>query len=124
VNGMSSIDNYYLLLALMHGVIAMGLFVLILAAMIVRLFRDGMRNAPLPPPASSLSFILFGIYIGIAFAIATAYLGLNAIPIFFMLTGYAEGHLVNGGDASLLAANRTRPKQVVDNRFQFQRIVA
>jgi hypothetical protein len=124
ISGMSSIDNYYLLLALMHGVIALVLFLLILIVPIVRLFRDGMRNAPLPRPANSLSFVLFGIYIGIMFSIATVYLGLNAIPIFFMLTGYAEGHLVNGGDASLIGSNKGRAADVVVSRFQFQRVVA
>lgn len=126
ISGMSSIDNYYLLLALMHGIIALTLFLLILIVPIVRLFRDGMRNAPLPLPVNSLSFVLFGIYIGIMFSIATVYLGLNVIPIFFMLTGYAEGHLVNGGDAGLLTSNsnKTRPDELTMSRFEFQRVVA
>ena len=123
VAGMVSIDNYYLLLALMHGLIATALFTLILLSMAIRLFRDGMRNAPLPPPASSLSFTLFGIYIAIAFAIATAYIGLNVIPIFFMLTGFAEGHLVNRGDASLVSETIVQPAKAAVGAFQFQRVL-
>ncbi len=124
IPGMPSIDNYYLLLALMHGLGATALFTLILVVMAVRLFRDGMRNAPLPAPTSSLSFIMFGIYIGIAFSIATAYIGLNVIPIFFMFTGFAEGHLVNGGDGALISRRKRTIAEVPAQAFQFQRVVA
>jgi hypothetical protein len=104
VSGMPSIDNYYLLLSLMHGVIATGLLVVVMLTLIVRLYRNGMKYAPLQPPGRSLSFTLLGIFAGIAFSIATVYIGGNVMPIFYLLTGFTEGYLLAGGDRTLLPA--------------------
>lgn len=98
VPGMPSIDNYYLLLSLMHGFTATAILLLILAALIARLLRNGFRYAPLKPKGSSLSFSLAGIFAGFAFSVLTVYMGDNVIPIFFTLVGYAEGYLQAGGD--------------------------
>ena len=123
IAGMPSIDNYYLLLALMHGVIAPALLFLILAITCVRLYRNGMQSAPLEPPGSSLSFDLFGIYIGFAFSIATVYMGENVLPMFFIMLGFTEGYLLAGGDRSLsgaTVATQLAPVQA----FRFRRVVA
>jgi len=107
VSGMPSIDNHYLLLALMHGLLAPLLFVGLLVTSTVRLLRNGFRHAPLKPLGSSLSFTLAGIMIGSLFTFLTVYLGENALPILFLTIGFAEGYLVAGGDATMKA------KQVV-----------
>lgn len=101
VAGMPSIDNYYLLLSLMHGVVATLLLAALLAGMTIRLLRNGMRSGMLRPKGSSLSFRLAGIFAGFSFAVLTVYMGDNVIPIFFTLVGFAEGFLVAGGDRSL-----------------------
>ena len=106
VSGMPSIDNYYLLLALMHGVGATTLFLTIQLSMIVRLLRNGFANAPMKPLGSSLSFTLAGIYVGLIFTFFTVYMGENVLPVFFLLTGFAEGYLLAGGDASVRAPNK------------------
>jgi hypothetical protein len=121
VPGMPSIDNYYLLLSLMHGFIATGILLLILISTTVRLFRNGMQIAPLSGSITSLSFVLTGTYVGLIFALATVYLGLNVVPIFFMLTGFTEGYLQAGGDRTLLS-RQPRP-QAAKQQFQFQRVV-
>ena len=102
VLGMPSIDNYYLLLTLMHGVPAVGMLLLILVSLVVRLLRNGFRSAPAKPQGSSLSFTLAGIYVGFAFSILTVYMGDNVIPIFFTVVGFSEGYLQAGGDASVM----------------------
>ena len=61
-----------------------------------------MANAPLPRKGSSLSLALLGLYAGLAFAIATVYMGENVVPIFFMVTGFTEGYLRAGGDKLLV----------------------
>ncbi len=104
VSGMPSIDNYYLLLALMHGVPATGLLLLLLIVMIARLLRNGMRAGMLKPKGSSLSFRLAGIFAGFAFSVLTVYLGDNVIPIFFTLLGFADNYLCSGGDLALLVS--------------------
>jgi hypothetical protein len=98
VSGMPSIDNYYLLLSLMHGVLATALLLTILITLIARLLRDGLQAGSRTPKGSSLSFCLAGIFAGIAFSIFTVYMGDNVIPIFFTLVGFAEGYLQAGGD--------------------------
>jgi hypothetical protein len=100
VLGMPSIDNYYLLLALMHGIPASMLLVFIQVAMMARLLRNGFANAPCYPPGSSLSFTMAGIYLGLLFTFFTVFLGESVIAIFFLFTGFAEGYLLAGGDGS------------------------
>jgi hypothetical protein len=107
VPGMPSIDNYYLLLALMHGLPAVAFFMSIMAAMTIRLMAAGMRQLPPIRPGSSLAFTLAGIYVGIAFAVATVYMGKQVIPLFAMLTGWSEGFLL--ADRKDLTAVRERP---------------
>jgi hypothetical protein len=101
LESMPSIDNYFLLLALMHGVLASGLLAGTILIFSFRLYRDGMRAAPMRPGGSSLSFCLFGLFLGHAFAIATVYMGEQVFPVFLMICGFAEGHLLNGGDTAL-----------------------
>ncbi len=120
--GLPSIDNYYLLLSLMHGFVATGILIAILVSTLVRLYRNGLRNAPLDTPGRSLSFALAGIYAGLAFALATVYMGLNVIPIFFMLTGFTESFLLAGGDRTL--RSREQPASRVEPMFDFERVVA
>ncbi len=121
VSGMPSIDNYYLLLALQHGVGATTLLFLILVVHSTRLYRNGMKSAPMKPPGSSLSFTLFGLFIGFAFSIATVFMGDTLVPLFFMMVGFTEGYLLAGGDRQ----TASRSKIVVAIRpFQFQRTIS
>ena len=90
---MTSIDNYYLLLALTHGVCALLAFVMLLLWMSVRLARRGLA-LPRADPSALLAFTLLGIYLAIAVSVATVYLGLQAIPLLLMVTGWSEGMLL------------------------------
>jgi hypothetical protein len=102
IASMPSIDNYYLLLSLMHGVIATALLLTIMLSLLVRLYRNGMKYAPMSPPGSSLSFTLLGIYAGIMFSVATVYIGGNVLPLFYVLTGFTDAYLLAGGDKTLI----------------------
>jgi hypothetical protein len=90
VNGMVSVDNYYLLLSLMHGLVATGLFVTLMLWMSVRLFRRGMAE---PEGYNSLAFTMMAIIIAIAVSVATVYLGENVVPALFLILGWAETYL-------------------------------
>lgn len=98
VSGMPSIDNYYLLLALMHGFTATLLLLTILISLIVQLLRNGFLAGQMKPIGSSLSFCLAGVFAGITFSVLTVYMGDNIIPIFFTMVGFADGYLQAGGD--------------------------
>lgn len=119
VEGMPSIDNYYLLLALMHGVIAVGFLLAIFGAMTIRLVADAMRRPPPRPSGSSLGFTLAGIYVGIAFSIATVFMGTQVIPLFAVITGWAEGYLLSARKDDTAA-----PERAVIPGFAFRRVLA
>jgi hypothetical protein len=119
VAGMESIDNYYLQLTLMHGLLALGLFVAIIVTMMVRLGRFGARVSVRHKEEGSLAFTLLSIYVVIAFSIATVYMGNQLLPIFAVITGWAEGLLqspLHQGAKSTAVATPFR-------QFQFQRVV-
>jgi hypothetical protein len=121
---MPSIDNYYLLLSLMHGFIASGLLLCMLLVMPFRLLRNGLRYAPLRPLGSSLSFTLLGIYVGILFSLATVYIGGNVLPVFYLLVGFTEGYLRAGGDRTLQASKAANTVILPLRQQRLPRIVA
>ncbi len=113
VDGMPSIDNYYLLLALMHGLIALSLLIAILLWMPIRLLLHALRSPAPVARGSSLGFTLAGIYAVIAISIATVFMGTQVVPLFAILTGWSEGLLM------------PRREVVAETPlFEFQRVVA
>ncbi len=125
VPGMPSIDNYYLLLTLMHGVVSMGLLLFILLSMIVRLTVRGMTTPPPRLRGASLAFTLAGIHVAILVTIATVFMGGQVIAIWALMTGWAEGYLISGSRSSSEHVD-TRRVVAVDaaRRFDFDRVVA
>ena len=99
VPGMASIDNYFLLLSLMHGVIACLLLVFIFIWQIARLFLHGMRT---PPGDNSIAFTFCGILIAVFISIVTVYLGEQVMPALFLILGWGESILCR--DTSSAAA--------------------
>jgi hypothetical protein len=90
---MASIDNYFLLLALMHGVIASAILIMLFLWQGARLAALGMRE---PAGTNSLALTHLGILIAIFMSIVTVYLGEQAIPVFFIILGWSEA-VVNRG---------------------------
>jgi hypothetical protein len=122
VPGMPSIDNYYLLLSLMYGLPATAFFLSLELVMPIRLIADALRRLPVLPPGSSLPVTLAGIYLGIAFALATVYMGTQVIPLFAMLTGWSEGYLM--ANKSILAAPSKQRTAVAATPPVFRRVLA
>ncbi|WP_373975559.1 O-antigen ligase family protein [Chitinibacter sp. SCUT-21] len=90
IGGMESIDNYYLLLALMHGVIALVLLLSIMAWMSFRLIRRGLLE---PASPASLPFTFAGMIVMMFISLGTVYLGEQPMPAFFFILGWAEAYL-------------------------------
>lgn len=121
VADMKSIDNYYLLLALMHGLIADALLVLIVVGTTVRLVRFEMRG-PLPRVrGASFGFTLAGIFVAFGVTIGTVYVGLTLIPVFALMTGWAEGYLLSGKPVQ---AGAPAFKNPAGPKFAFRRVLA
>ena len=99
IPGMPSIDNYYLLLSLMHGVTALALLLATFIWMIARLGRFGWA-LPWSSPAGSLAFSMLGAYLAVMVSIATVYLGMQAVQVLFLMTGWAEGLILGRGQSA------------------------
>jgi hypothetical protein len=103
VDGMESIDNYYLLLSLMHGLPASALLLGLMLWMAVRLLRHGLTE---PSGHNSLSFCFLGMIISVIVSLATVYLGENVLPALFFVLGWAEGFLRDpASDPGLASVN-------------------
>ena len=121
VPGMESIDNYYLLLLLMHGILGLGLFVAIMLSMLLRLVGRGMSEPLESPAGSSLTFTLASVYVVYILSVATVYLGLQAIPLLFLITGWAEGYLRSNRSSAIATEQAARP---VPPPHGFRRVLA
>jgi hypothetical protein len=123
VAGAPSIDNYYLLLCLMHGMVAVTIFVTIMLVMPFRLVRNDMKMPLALPLGSSLGFTLASIYIVYAVTIATVYMGLQTIPLFAILTGWSEGYLLTRLKPGFQEHRKTEVV-AVRTTYEFKRVVA
>jgi hypothetical protein len=94
VAGMPSIDNHYLLIALMHGLVALFSLWAIMGLTSVRLFLHSMKRPPPRPYGSDFGFTLLSVYAVYALTILTVYMGEQTVPIFFIFTGWADGYLL------------------------------
>lgn len=94
-DALTSVDNQYLWLALKHGLIAVGAYVLIILWVIARLFFRGMRDSDPERLDISLSFTLLGICSLMAITFFTVFMGLQMEPIFFIMIGWSEGFLLS-----------------------------
>jgi hypothetical protein len=94
VGGMESIDNYYLLLSLMHGVPATLMLVFMLLGSSVMCIRKGL-NAP--EAVAMPLFALAGIFVAIFVSLGTVYLGEQVLPTMFLMMGWAQGLMRDGG---------------------------
>ena len=124
VPGMPSIDNYYLLLYLMHGQIALTCFLYLLAGSVVRLLVHSIRSPPPPRSGASLAFTLASIFLGYMVAIGTVYMGEQTVPMLFMMLGWSESYMKSGGtdrsaDGRDDPVNPSRPAAL----FSFRRVL-
>lgn len=90
VHGMESIDNYYLLLSLMHGVPAMLMLVVMVLGSAAACVRRGLAEAV---GSNSPAFAFAGIFAAIFVSLATVYLGEQVLPMLFFTLGWAQGWL-------------------------------
>ena len=120
IEGMSSIDNHYLLLALNSGMYALASMILILLWMPARLLVFSLRHSR-DDPTSSAAVTLMGVFIIFVISISTVYLGAQTQPLFFLITGWGEGVLM--APAAIVLTARV-PFLARAARVQFDRVMA
>ena len=117
IPGFDSVDNYWLLLALMHGLIALGSFSAIFAIVMSRLALYGFGTRS-NSEESRMAFNLLGIFLMFGFSITTVFLGTQTLPLFFLLVGWTDGFL-NNPESSWSERELPLPFPV----FQFKRVL-
>lgn len=90
VRGMESIDNYYLLISLMHGVPAMLMLVAMLLGSTVQCLARGLSE---PVEVRGPGFAFAGLFMAVFVALGTVYLGEQVLPMLFFMLGWAQGWL-------------------------------
>jgi hypothetical protein len=113
MNGQSSIDNEYLMLAVTQGFVGLGLFLAIGAGSMLRLLKLATR--PIAMEDRALIVAHLAALIGVMTTITTVFLGEQAIILFFLVVGWGQG--MNPQLVGETASNRLIP------RFQFQRVL-
>lgn len=117
----TSVDNYYLLIFLQHGLMGLGLLLALILSMMVRLFSHAMFQPVANPPGSSLGFTLFSLYIVIAWSIATVWLGEQTLYLFFLIVGWSEGYLLYYNQNNLKDKPTNSPQSF--QPFKFRRVI-
>lgn len=109
VPGMESIDNYYLLIALMHGLPAMLMLVAMLLGSAALCVRRGLAE---PVGSHSPLFTFAGIFIAIFVSMGTVYLGEQVLPTLFFMLGWAQAALQSSGTSAAQPATASGPAPV------------
>ncbi|OQW95643.1 MAG: hypothetical protein BWK79_01770 [Beggiatoa sp. IS2] len=123
VPGQKSVDNYFLLLFLGHGITSLGFLVTILLLTMTRLFIHSMFQPVANPPGSSLGFTLFSLYIVVIWSIATVWLGHQTQPLLFLIVGWSEGYL-HSNHENLRENSTTVATTVSPQKFKFRRVLS
>jgi len=96
VDGMRSVDNHFLLLALTYGEFVLALFVVMILWEMARLTRFcASHHGAFFPGSIALTFL--GIYFVIVVSIGTVWLGLQTVQLFFLILGWSEGLILTPG---------------------------
>ncbi len=114
VPGMSSVDNYFLLLVLMHGFVALALLIALFVWQGVRLMARGVTESR---QANSLAFTFVGMLLVVLVSIVTVYLGEQVLPVLFLVFGWSEAWLQrtrppSAGNAARARGDRAEPATV------------
>jgi len=113
MNGQTSIDNQYLMLAVTQGFVGLGLFVAIGAGSILRLLK--LLTRPMAMEDRAIIVAHLAALIGVMTTITTVFLGEQAILLFFLVVGWGQGMNPLRVDAAV--PNRLIPQ------FRFQRVL-
>ena len=124
LNGMTSIDNAFLLMALTFGLYALGVFVVILLWPPIWLCRLGLR-LPSDHPAALAAYTLTAIFILTIIVLGTGCLGDENARFLFLITGWSAG-LLEMAPVELEApqTRKTSPRQGRPFSFAKSRVMA
>jgi hypothetical protein len=88
IGGQDSIDNEYLRVYLAQGYVGLAAFLLLILDTVVSLLGFSMKTTVIRE--RHFIFSLLAIVAGYMFILATVYMGMQTIPIFFLLVGWSQ----------------------------------
>jgi hypothetical protein len=88
IAGQDSIDNEYLRVYLAQGYVGLAAFLLLILDTVVSLLLFSMKTTVIRE--RHFIFSLLAIVAGYMFILATVYMGMQTIPIFFLLVGWSQ----------------------------------
>ena len=118
VGGQGSIDNFYLLTALLSGYAGFWLIVLLIALTCLRLLHTAWVCRDREDAAFALC--LLAIIAGTAVTLTTVWLGDQAFALFFLVCGWAQA--VKPRRASATAPELAAQSQPIQQRFAYRRV--
>ena len=121
IPGSESVDNYFLLLSLMHGLYASALLVFIFLFTIVRLWRRSSQELERHPGSDAFGWTLLGIMIAYLISLATVFMAYQVMLMFFFVVGWAETYLQQGYVPSKSGSSALPPKEAIP---RFRRVLA
>jgi O-antigen ligase len=88
VDGQTSIDNEFLMLAVTEGFVGLGIFLAITAGSALRLLR--MIAKPIHQQDRMLAFAHLAFFIGLMTTLTSVYMGEQVVAVFFLLVGWVQ----------------------------------
>jgi hypothetical protein len=101
--GAPSVDNQFLLVALLRGIVGLALFCLIIIVIAGRLFRGAFQRG-IDHDERMWRLTLFAVQICFAFSLTTVWMGEQVATLFWIMAGWSEGTLLRAAHR-----NRLRP---------------
>jgi len=109
-----SIDNQFLWLALNHGLVTLGVFLLIPSYLLIRLFVRVMKPLSGNLKCNSFAFLLGGLILSIQVSLVTLFL-YNQMEIFlFFLYGWTEGDLIRNPKEYISGTKHEKTVEVIN----------
>jgi hypothetical protein len=118
-----SVDNAYILIALNHGLIAVGYIIFLFLFMIIRLFIRIMQQPAAAPPESELGLTLFSFFIGDMIYMGTVSLIGITQTVLFIFFGWAESYLQRSPKATEYRGEALADNNYRNPTFQFRRVL-
>jgi len=116
VRGMESVDNAYFLMALQHGVLAPGCFVIIFVYAIISQMKFALKS---PIGEIPIGFTFAGVYIVCFFSFSTVYMGVQTEPMLFLLLGWGESIKNRPPENIDISTTQTATTPTSGNRFKY-----
>lgn len=118
-----SIDNAFLLLALNHGLVALGCLIILFILIMSRVFFRIMQEPAAKPPQATFSIALFSLLLIEMFSLSTVALFGTNTTLLFVLFGWAEGYLMTSKTHQLTENVRNISSSVSSQSFRFRRTI-